>query len=258
MTARQKIRSGRSGRTAAEDLTMTPAFLGSADSSGPPSPTMLRADLTRSQSNLSDERTPLLQSSGRSRIRIQSGVDSGKTRLSRHHSFSGMPVLSSSTYTCYVLKKLTAFIAGSLRSTRHHSRAGSWGQRLVTALTHNDSMRESKGSLPGDDTRVWYDQFTSTDWVHDSIADAYRVKALRSRTDIRGRIEAFFDGTQGWILSALVGFLTAILAYIVDVSEAPVFDWKDGYCSDGFLINEKVSWPSSLFLHCPCSRAPNS
>jgi hypothetical protein len=100
-------------------------------------------------------------------------------------------------------------------------------------------MRESKDSLYPDD-RVWYDQFTSTDWVHDSIADAYRVKALRSRTDIRGRIKAFFDGTQGWILSALVGFLTAVVAYTVDVSEAPVFDWKDGYCQEGFFLSEKV------------------
>lgn len=90
------------------------------------------------------------------------------------------------------------------------------------------------------DERVWYDQFTSTDWVHDSIADAYRVKALRSRTDIRGRIKAFFDGAQGWILSALVGFITATVAYTVDVSEAPVFDWKDGYCSKGFFLSEKV------------------
>jgi chloride channel 3/4/5 len=100
-------------------------------------------------------------------------------------------------------------------------------------------MRESKDSLYPDD-RVWYDQFTSTDWVHDSIADAYRVKALRSRTDIRGRIEAFFDGTQGWILSALVGFVTAAVAYTVDVSEAPVFDWKDGYCQQDFFLSEKV------------------
>jgi hypothetical protein len=59
--------------------------------------------------------------------------------------------------------------------------------------------------------------------------------------DLRGRIAAFFDGTQGWILSALVGFLTAILAYLVDVSEAPVFDWKEGYCSTGFFTSEKVS-----------------
>ena len=71
---------------------MTPAFYpDSADSSGPPSPTALRFDLTRTTSNVSQEteRTPLLQSSGRSRIRIQSALELGKPRLSRHHSFTG-------------------------------------------------------------------------------------------------------------------------------------------------------------------------
>jgi chloride channel 3/4/5 len=107
-------------------------------------------------------------------------------------------------------------------------------------------MRESKGSLDADD-RVWYDQFTSTDWVHDSIADAYRVKALRSRTDFRGRVLSFFDGAQGWILSALVGFITAVIAYAVDISEEPVFDWKDGYCSTDFFLSEKVCLSFSYF-----------
>lgn len=101
-----------------------------------------------------------------------------------------------------------------------------------------DPVRDQGAAAPDD--RVWYDQFTSTDWVRDSIADAYRVKALRGRKDIRGRIKALFDGSQGWVLSALVGFITATIAYGVDVSEAPVFDWKDGYCSEGFFLSEKV------------------
>ena len=105
-------------------------------------------------------------------------------------------------------------------------------------------MVESKSSAHPED-RVWYDQFTSTDWVRDSIADAHRMKDLRSRTDIRGRLLAAFDGAQGWILSALVGCITACIAYMVDVSEAPVFDWKDGYCHDGFFISERVSIESS-------------
>jgi chloride channel 3/4/5 len=101
-------------------------------------------------------------------------------------------------------------------------------------------MAESKGSLfPSE--RVWYDQFTSTDWVHDSIADAYRVKALRSRKDFWGRVKALFDSSQGWILSALCGFIIAMLAYAVNVTEATIFDWKDGYCARGWYINERVS-----------------
>ncbi|PQE08207.1 Chloride channel 3 protein [Rutstroemia sp. NJR-2017a WRK4] len=207
------------------DFTMTPSNIPpeSAESSNPPSPTMKRS-LHRSISNISDERTPLLQSAGRSRIRLGAVADNTRPFLPSHHSFSG-----------------------SLRATRHHSRAGSWGQRLVTALTSErhgpkDQMRESKSASYPDD-RVWYDQFTSTDWVHDSIADAYRMKSLRSRKDFRGRLKAFFDGTQGWILSALIGFIIATIAYAVDVSESPIFDWKDGYCHKGFFINEKRCCP---------------
>jgi chloride channel 3/4/5 len=110
-------------------------------------------------------------------------------------------------------------------------------------------MVESKASIQSEE-RVWYDQFTSTDWVRDSIADAHRMKALRSRTDIRGRILAAFDGAQGWILTALVGCITACIAYAVDVSEAPAFDWKEGYCHDGFLISERVRDSAIPYLCC--------
>jgi chloride channel 3/4/5 len=134
--------------------------------------------------------------------------------------------------------------ADSIKSTRHHSRGGSWGTRLIQALAdrQESSMADSKQFGPVfPDDRVWYDQFTSTDWVHDSIADAYRVKALRARKDFWGRVYVLFDGAQGWILSALVGFIVAVLAYVVNVSEATVFDFKDGYCTRGWYINEKVS-----------------
>jgi chloride channel 3/4/5 len=135
---------------------------------------------------------------------------------------------------------------GSLRNPRpqrHHGRRGSWGERLVSALSsdnrlHMDRGDELKESGYGHD-RVWYDQFTSTDWVHDSIADAYRVKELKSRKDFRGRLRSFFDGSQGWILSALVGCITAIIAYGVDVSEGPVFDIKDGYCSGSWHKSQR-------------------
>ncbi len=174
-----------------------------------------------------DERSPLLGGGSRtSRIRIHSAHGSPRVpaALSRNQSY-----------------------ADSVRSTRHHSRANSWGTRLMHALSDrqqqdshaSQSLADSKGSLFPDD-RVWYDQFTSTDWVHDSIADAYRVKALRSRKDFWGRVYVLFDSAQGWILSALVGFIVAVLAYVVNVSEATVFDFKDGYCERGWLINEKV------------------
>jgi chloride channel 3/4/5 len=101
-------------------------------------------------------------------------------------------------------------------------------------------MAESKGTIFPDE-RMWYDQFTSTDWVHDAIADSYRVKELRSRKDFWGRVRIIFDGAQGWILSALCGFLVALMAYTVDVAESTVFDFKEGYCSKAWYLSRKVS-----------------
>lgn len=133
--------------------------------------------------------------------------------------------------------------AGSLRLAKHHSRSSSWGVRLAAAVGSNwrrndGGLSESKGSLFTDE-RVWYDQFTSTDWVHDSIADNFRVRELRSRKDLRGRIYAWFDGAQGWILVAIIGCITACIAYFVDVTETSIFDIKEGYCTDGWYFNRR-------------------
>ncbi|KUI65450.1 H(+)/Cl(-) exchange transporter 3 [Cytospora mali] len=132
---------------------------------------------------------------------------------------------------------------GSNLPTNHHSRKGSWGAKLIQAISYQeDTLAESRASLSQDD-RVWYDQFTSTDWVHDSIADAHRAKALRSRKDFWGRVYLVFDAAQGWVLSALVGFIVAVLAYIINISEQTLFDWKDGYCSTKWYLSENRCCP---------------
>ncbi|CAG8150255.1 unnamed protein product [Penicillium salamii] len=139
--------------------------------------------------------------------------------------------------------------AGSLRRTRNHSRTNSVGKRL-----------SRRGSIDGDsgpasippstkdnltassflDERTWYDQFTSTDWVHDSIADGTRLRLLRQRKDVRGRLLAAFDGAQGWILVALIGCITAAIAYFVDVTEGAIFDIKEGFCTTQFFRSRRT------------------
>ena len=130
---------------------------------------------------------------------------------------------------------------GSFKLLKHHARANSWGFRLASALGSarklTDGMAESKSSMFTDE-RVWYDQFTSTDWVHDSIADAFRVRDLRARKDLRGRLYAWFDGAQGWILVAIIGFIVACIAYFVNVSETSVFDLKEGFCDEGWYLSK--------------------
>src|SRR5579871_3676069 len=135
---------------------------------------------------------------------------------------------------------------GSVRLPRTFSRTGSFSARLVNALSaeaptdqHIDhNLSQSKESMYIND-RVWYDQFTSTDWVHDNIADAFRVKALRNRKDFRGRVIVMFDAVQGWILVAIIGCITAMLAYFITRTEGILFELKEGYCSYAWYLNRK-------------------
>ena len=131
----------------------------------------------------------------------------------------------------------------SIRIPRNHSRVSSWGMRIAGALGSGRKfstfgLEESKASIAMDE-RVWYDQFTSTDWVHDSIADAFRVRDLRARKDLRGRIYAWLDGAQGWLLVAIIGCITACIAYFVNVTETSIFDIKEGYCTEGWYFSKR-------------------
>ncbi|KAL8656460.1 MAG: hypothetical protein Q9210_000253 [Variospora velana] len=138
--------------------------------------------------------------------------------------------------------------AGSILIPKHHNRSGSLGVRLATALGFDRSRRSSRGEAGlaeskvslFTDERVWYDQFTSTDWVHDSIADAFRLRDLRSRKDFRGRLHAWFDGAQGWILVAIIGCITACLAYFITITESSIFDLKEGYCTGHWRRNKQA------------------
>lgn len=138
---------------------------------------------------------------------------------------------------------------GSYRtSVRSRSRRGSHGRparkgfswtNVREAVAETQQQPQTQSSRLFDD-RVWYDQFTSTDWVRDSIADAYRVKELRRRKDFRGRVLAFIDGAQGWALVAIIGCLTAGVAYLIDVTESSIFDFKTGHCSKAWYYSKRA------------------
>lgn len=136
-------------------------------------------------------------------------------------------------------------VAGSLRLSKNHSRSSSSGLRLASVAglersgKYNAPLSAKTMGSVFMDKRVWYDQFTSTDWVHDSIADGFRVRELRKRKDLRGRMIAWFDGAQGWILVAVIGIFTAVIAYFVDVTETSIFDLKQGYCTDGWYFSRR-------------------
>lgn len=159
------------------------------------------------------------------------------------------PSISPSLYARTPLAALTrqnSFATKGSRRRRHHGHARPGASRITNA---------SKGtfSRPGsfkaygffDDSlafnthqdRLWYDQFTTIDWVHDNIVDSERQKSLRNLPGIRGRLVAASHGAEGWILAAAIGCSTAIMAYLIDIFESWLFDLKFGYCNAKWSFN---------------------
>jgi chloride channel 3/4/5 len=144
--------------------------------------------------------------------------------------------------------------SGTLRRSRHHSRMNSLNTRFgpdgsTHPFTLDADTAAAKDGMTGSsflDERLWYDQFTSIDWVHDSTADGIRLRELRSRKDLRGRMSALFDSVQGWILVAVIGCITAVIAYFVDVTENTVYDLKEGFCATTWFASKKYCCDSDI------------
>jgi len=101
--------------------------------------------------------------------------------------------------------------------------------------------------------RLPYNDYTTIDWLHDLVSntlflytptrtdveqvkDSFRLRAIQSTKGVRGRFLYAFNSCQGWIAVALIGLLTACVAFLVDVATATVSDWKLGYCTTNILF----------------------
>ncbi|KAJ5132016.1 hypothetical protein N7448_006174 [Penicillium atrosanguineum] len=205
----------------------------------PPSPTAYR----RAQSYLAEPHTGYQSLESHLEIgETTSLLGSESQRRAPRRSYTSTSGISGPDSLRYLLT------AGSLRRTRNHSRRSSAARDFSRRGSSGDESRPA--SLPPSakdgltassflDERMWYDQFTSTDWVHDSIADGERLRLLRQRKDFKGRMLAWFDGAQGWVLVALIGCITAAIAYFVDVTEDAIFDMKIGFCSTHYFAGRE-------------------
>ncbi|KAH0342436.1 chloride channel protein, partial [Aureobasidium melanogenum] len=93
------------------------------------------------------------------------------------------------------------------------------------------------GSTVGE--RLAYNDYTTIDWLHDLVKDSYRLRDIHNKKNLKGKALALFDSSSGWIAAAMIGALTACVAYLVDIAAATVSDWKLGHCSTNpFLTRE--------------------
>ncbi|KAG9206209.1 hypothetical protein G6514_004931 [Epicoccum nigrum] len=63
------------------------------------------------------------------------------------------------------------------------------------------------------------------------VKDSYRFRHINAFSGLRYKLLSLFDASSGWIAVVVIGALTAVVAFIVDVAVATVADWKTGYCS---------------------------
>lgn len=103
--------------------------------------------------------------------------------------------------------------------------------------------------------RLPYNDYTTIDWLHDlvgtlrtfsaegtdirQVKDSFRLRAIESTGGLRGHFLSAFESCQGWIAAALIGILTACVAFLVDIAEATVSDWKLGYCTTNLFSHRE-------------------
>ncbi|KAL8924072.1 MAG: hypothetical protein Q9208_004209 [Pyrenodesmia sp. 3 TL-2023] len=119
-----------------------------------------------------------------------------------------------------------------LSAVQHETDAGS------TISTHV-SKEEQLLSATSIGERLPYNDYTTIDWLHDLVKDSYRSQSIQALGGIRGFLTSLFESGQGWIAAALIGVITACVAFCVDVAEATVSDWKLGYCRTNVFSNRE-------------------
>ena len=61
------------------------------------------------------------------------------------------------------------------------------------------------------------------------MKDSFRLQAMDKHKGIRYKAIRLFDSASGWLVAAIVGSLTACVAYLVDIAVAIVI-WTWQFC----------------------------
>lgn len=109
---------------------------------------------------------------------------------------------------------------------------------LVDHTDHEDDLHARTNGI-----RVWYSSFSSIDWLHDAIKDSVRFSHLRRGKSFRSKSSLLLDKSMGWIVVTLVGFITALVAFIIIRSEQWFFDLKEGHCRTGWTKAKRFCCP---------------
>ncbi|EXJ77799.1 hypothetical protein A1O3_10028 [Capronia epimyces CBS 606.96] len=111
----------------------------------------------------------------------------------------------------------------------------------TTSLVSSHISRDEQAlGETGIGERLPYNDYTTIDWLHDLVKDSFRHRSIHTGNGVRHRLRSSFDSCEGWIAVALIGTLTAFVAYFVDIAVATVSDWKIGHCRTNPFANKET------------------
>lgn len=99
--------------------------------------------------------------------------------------------------------------------------------------------------------RLPYNDYATIDWLHDLVKDNARVSQQQHwpPSGLRDRVALWWDAAQGWVAAFVIGVLTAVVAYLVDVSVAGLAAWKEGHPRWGQWTPWTSSWGVSYGIY---------
>ena len=92
--------------------------------------------------------------------------------------------------------------------------------------------------------------------------ESSRLYRIRTRKSLRGQLLKIFDNSIDWLVVTIVGFLTAISAFLIVRAEQWLFDLKEGRCTSGWwharrFCSDWREWPEIIGGQDPSQRFGN-
>ncbi|KAL1922632.1 uncharacterized protein VTP21DRAFT_10171 [Calcarisporiella thermophila] len=121
-----------------------------------------------------------------------------------------------------------------------HRRNGVYDEDRQAILEENNGIR------------VWVDDYTTIDWIHDHVKERIRVRKMRQFKGLGAAWRNVWDRSQAWLLVTITGVITACIAALISIVSEWLTDLKNGYCTTNFRFNRKFCcWNHSGNEFCP-------
>ncbi|KAI9097254.1 chloride channel [Phlyctochytrium arcticum] len=132
------------------------------------------------------------------------------------------------------------FIARPTSPTRQSHERPHWRKSFIFSKRKSGDYDEEGSAddyVAGSGMRVWYEDYTTIDWIHDTVKERIRLRSLRSIPGVKGWWINHIDAAEAWVLLAMIGIACGCIASFVEVVYSLLWDLRSGYCATGVHKN---------------------